>query len=206
MDNIESKIGQKAKNLRNAKQITLKELSEKTNLSVGYLSQFERGISTIAVDSLIKIAKVYEVDLNYFFPTSNLIENKSIIIKSYEQEVLDVIGNSFIVKLLSNGTQDHKLYPRMVEILPKFSPEKIQAYAHEGEEFVYVLKGILTLISDDEKYFLYPGDSAHYFSTKNHNWTNETNETVQLLCISVPNPFNKDFQQEENNTKDDDLA
>lgn len=197
MENLETKIGQKAKNLRKEKNITLKELSEKTNLSVGYLSQFERGINTIAIDSLCKIADVYGVELAYFFPNSELTVTKPAIIKSYEQTILDVIGNDYIVKLLSNSTQDLQIYPRMIEILPQARSEKVKAYGHKGEEFIYVLEGILTLILNDQRHHLYPGDSAHYMSTDNHNWANETNKMVKLLCVSTPNPFNKDFQKSE---------
>lgn len=197
MENIELRIGQKAKKLRTDQKITLKELSEKTNLSVGYLSQFERGTNTIAIDSLCKIADVYGVQLNYFFPNSELVEKKSVIMKSYEQKILDVIGNDYIVKLLSNGAQDYKIYPRMIEILPQPQTEKIQTYGHKGEEFIYVLEGILTLIINDDQHLLYPGDSAHYSSVDNHNWINETNRMVKILCVSTPNPFNKEFQKNE---------
>ena len=202
LKNIELRIGQKAKNLRQTHKITLKELSQKTNLSVGYLSQFERGINTIAIDSLGKIANVYGVELSYFFPNSEFTEKESIVMKSYEQNILDVIGNDYIVKILSNGTMDHKLYPRVIEILPQFNPEEIQTYGHEGEEFIYILEGILTLTSKDDKYILYPGDSAYYFSTDKHNWSNETNKIVKILCVSTPNPFNKDFQHIKNLSED----
>lgn len=195
MQNIESKIGEKAKKLRQLHKITLKELSEQTKLSVGYLSQFERGINTIAIDSLNKIAKFYDVELNYFFPDSEFTENNSIVKKSYEQELLDVIGNNYIIKLLSNNNNIHKLYPRIIEILPQHSSEEIQIYAHEGEEFIYILEGILTLMAKGQKHLLYPGDSAHYSSADAHNWDNETNNIVKLLCVSIPNPFNKDFKK-----------
>lgn len=197
MDNIELKIGQRAKKLRQNKKITLKELSEKTNLSVGYLSQFERGINTIAIDSLSKIAKVYDVELNHFFPNSNLNNEKSVVMKSYQQKFLDVIGNNYIVKLLSNGSSNHELYPRIIEILPQSTPETIQSYGHGGEEFIYVLEGILTLIFKEEKHHLYPGDSAHHFSTDIHNWGNETNNIVKLLCVSIPNPFYQGLHEKE---------
>ena len=49
-------IGAKIKTLRTDKHYTLKTLSDKTGLSVGFLSQAERGLSSIAVDSLAKVA------------------------------------------------------------------------------------------------------------------------------------------------------
>lgn len=60
-------IGKKIKKLRTNKKLTLKELSEKTNLSIGFLSQLERGLTTVAIDSLTKIAKELDVSLTYFF-------------------------------------------------------------------------------------------------------------------------------------------
>ncbi|WP_240523881.1 helix-turn-helix domain-containing protein [Bacillus cereus] len=59
-------IGMKIKKLRTEKGMTLKELSEKNELSVGILSQFERGLTTIAVDSLEKLADIFEVHLTHF--------------------------------------------------------------------------------------------------------------------------------------------
>lgn len=186
---IDMKIGEKAKQLRQEQNITLKELSEKTNLSVGYLSQFERGINTIALDSLEKIAEVYDVDLNYFFP--NKKRASSIILKKHERNILDILGENYVATCLCSDDKEHIIYPRMIEILPSFKKEELQTYPHEGEEFIYVLEGILTLLYDNEKHYLYPGDTAHYYSNVPHNWANDTNMNVKLLCMSVPNPFNK---------------
>ncbi|WP_277927524.1 helix-turn-helix domain-containing protein [Bacillus cereus group sp. BfR-BA-01383] len=57
----------KIKKLRTEKGMTLKELIEKSELSVGILSQFERGLTTIAVDSLEKLADIIGVHLTHFF-------------------------------------------------------------------------------------------------------------------------------------------
>lgn len=55
--NTSTAIGAKVKSLRIGKEMTIKQLSEACGLSVGFLSQFERGISSIAIDSLETIAK-----------------------------------------------------------------------------------------------------------------------------------------------------
>lgn len=194
MNKIESKIGLKAKQLRLDHKMTLKDLSQKTNLSVGYLSQFERGINTIAVDSLNKIAQVYGVELSYFFPEEKKHQD-SILVKSYDQTLLDVLGNNYIVKLLSNKNKDSSLYPRLIEILPQITDETLQSYPHEGEEFIYVLEGVLSLVHQGREYTMYPGDSAHYQSDVDHNWINQTNKTVKILCISFPNPFSSQAKE-----------
>ena len=59
---------------------------------------------------------------------------------------------------------------------------------HTGEEFIYVLEGVLTLVLDGERQELCPGDSAHYPSSLPHNWGNLTNKCVRFLVVSHPNP------------------
>lgn len=190
-------IGKKIKELRTSKNLTLKDLSAETNLSIGFLSQLERGLTTIAIDSLSNIAKVLQVDLSYFIHNSN--KNKKPILRSYEKEVFQVENNQFIHYHLTNDNNDKKLLPRLIEILPTNSKEEITTYQHEGEEFVYVLEGILTLFINDEHYELFPGDSAHYSSNIVHNWANYTSKTVRILTINTPNVFNNNL--EGNSTK-----
>lgn len=178
-------IGSKIKDLRIEKGMTLKELSEKCDLSIGFLSQLERGLTTIAVDSLEKISKIFEVQLTYFFDFPRKKDVK--ILRSYEKVVLDIDKSGFIHYLLTTNVDDKSFVPRLVEILPHKEEEEITCYNHKGEEFVYVLEGILTLYLNDEKYELYPGDSIHMLSTMAHNWANFTNKKVKILAVHSPN-------------------
>ncbi|WP_251860996.1 XRE family transcriptional regulator [Clostridium sp. Marseille-Q2269] len=183
-------IGKKIKKLRTNKKLTLKELSERTNLSIGFLSQLERGLTTVAIDSLSKIAKELDIDLTYFFQTPK--KNKKIVLRSYEREILQVENNRFIKYNLSNDLENKTVLPRLIEILPTDNKENIISYQHKGEEFVYVLEGILTLFINDDQQELYPGDSAHYDSSINHNWANYTSKPVKLLTVHTPNMFKEE--------------
>ncbi|GMA99014.1 XRE family transcriptional regulator [Pelosinus sp. IPA-1] len=180
-------IGKKVKELRTQKKLTLKELSGLTNLSTGFLSQLERGLTNIATDSLHKIAQVLDVDLTYFF--ANPSKSGKYVLRSYEKEVFQVVNSRFIHYHLTDGASDKTLLPRIVELLPINSNEDISQYAHEGEEFIYVLEGVLTLFINNEQIEVFPGDSAHYNSSIVHNWANYTNKMVRLLVVSSPNPF-----------------
>ncbi|WP_297488418.1 XRE family transcriptional regulator [uncultured Cetobacterium sp.] len=182
-------LGQKIKKLRIENKITLKELGEKTSLSVGFLSQLERGLSTIAIDSLEKIASIFNKEISYFF--QKLEETGSVVLRSYNQKTEKIIEDRFIFKNLSANLKDKVMRPRLVQIQPMKKSEEIKTYGHEGEEFIFILEGILTLNLEKEKFNLYPGDSAHYNSEISHNWSNETNNIVKFLVTSTPNPFNE---------------
>lgn len=178
-------IGNKIKELRLQKKMTLKDLSELTNLSTGFLSQLERGLTNIATDSLQKIAEPLGVDLSYFFVS--VTKNRNHVLRSYEKEVFQVVNSKFIHYHLTNRSPDKNLLPRLIELLPINSNEDISQYAHEGEEFVYVLEGTLTLFINNEQVELFPGDSAHYNSAIVHNWANYTTKMVRILVVSTPN-------------------
>ena len=184
-----AEIGSKIKRLRTEKELTLKELSNLTNLSVGFLSQLERGLTTVAIDSLDNISKVLDVEIGYFFQMNK--ETGNIVTKSYERQIVFMDKDNFIQYHLSANLYDKKLFPRIVEILPKKGNEKVKLYGHEGEEFVYILEGILTYYYSGERYELYPGDSVHINSTSSHNWENNTGKTVKLIMVSIPNQFSE---------------
>lgn len=189
MFRVNEDIGSKVKELRANARMTLRELSEKTSLSTGFLSQLERGLTSIATDSLMKIADALDVELSYFFikPTKKL----SAVMRSYEKEVMRIDNAKYINYLLTSNATDKQMTPRLVEILPSNSDEKLNQYKHEGEEFIYVQEGVLTLFINDERYELYPGDSAHYSSMESHNYANYTNKMVRIIEVSVPNYFNE---------------
>ncbi len=189
--NYNTSIGLKIKELRNAKKFTLKYLSEETNLSIGFLSQLERGMTSVAVDSLAKIAKVLEVNVLDFFDYAD--ENsKSCITRSYDRKYT-VIDSEIIQYTLNKDTFAYDMLPRVQELMPhKYKEsEDIELYSHEGEEFIYVLEGVLTLNVDNTVTDLYPGDCAHIKSTSPHNWSNNTSKVVKILTVNNPNPFKK---------------
>lgn len=108
--------------------------------------------------------------------------------RSYEQEVFSV-EESRIYHRLANDMDGKMLEPMLVSILPSQSREGITPYSHKGEEFVYVLEGILTVFVNNEEYQLNPGDSIHMSSTIPHEWANFTTKLVKVLCVSIPRIF-----------------
>lgn len=189
--NYNTSIGLKIKELRTEKKFTLKYLSEETNLSIGFLSQLERGMTSVAVDSLAKIAKVLDANVLDFFDYPDE-SNKSCITRSYDRKYT-VIDSEIIQYTLNKDTFAYDMLPRIHEVMPhKYSePEEIELYSHEGEEFIYVLEGILTLNIDNLITDLYPGDSAHIKSESPHNWSNNTSKSVKILTVNTPNPLKK---------------
>ncbi|MEG0283231.1 MAG: XRE family transcriptional regulator [Erysipelotrichales bacterium] len=180
-------LGEKVKILRKKKNLTLQQLSEMTNLSTGYLSQFERGKTTIAIEYLQRIAKAFNVPLEHLIKEELDQSSVDPIVRSYAQETIQIFNHN-VYKSLSSNPREMDMLPKIIEMLPQMnrSSESMEEYGHNGEEFVYVLEGILTMHLDNKKYHMYPGDSIHYKSDINHNWENETDRIVKFIAVHTP--------------------
>ena len=178
-------VGELIKKRRTEKKMTLKEVGEATSLSIGYLSQLERGLTSIAHDTLVKVAHVLDVEMSYFLEQPK--RKNEAVVRSYEKEILKIEGNSIIEYNMTNMANNAMMLPRLIEIFPQKEEEETEIYSHGGEEFVYVLEGILHLKVNEEEWDLYPGDGAHYSSENKHNWSNQTNKKVKLISINTPN-------------------
>ena len=189
--NQNADIGKKIKQLRTEKKMTLKQLSESAGLSIGFLSQLERGMTTIAIDSLAKVADTLEVELSSFFVLDGEKKPNNVV-RNYEHEAV-CISSEIIQYTLSKNPEEFVLLPRLYTLMPFFEAnEDVLAYHHEGEEFIYVIEGILTVSVDKKVYDLYPGDCIQVHSEMEHNWSNKTNRVTKFIAINTPNPLKKD--------------
>ncbi len=187
--NQKAMIGAHIRSLRLAKKLTLKQLSDESGLSVGFLSQLERGMSSIAIDTLSSLARVLGTDLSSFF---NVVHGPSPepVTHGFDLKATPV-SPQIIQYVLSNDPAGYALLPRLFLLMPQeeMEEEQIEMYAHEGEEFSYVLEGIITVYLDGARHTLYPGDSIQIRSNLPHNWVNLTNKTAKLLSVNIPNPL-----------------
>ncbi len=175
-------IGEKVQQLRQDKNLSLKYVSDRTGLSATYLSKFERGLMPINVDNLERVCSALGVGINYFIGTPK--KSGTAVVHKYERQV-DLRDESSVYYNLSNIEDRSSFLARYVDLLPRLDQyESTQAFPHEGEEFIYILRGKMELWLNNTKYVLFAGDAAHYRSAIPHKWANTTNENVQLLTIN----------------------
>lgn len=194
--NATAAIGAKVKELRTQKKLTLKQLSEACGLSIGFLSQFERGLSSIAIDSLESVAHILEV------PLSELLEVRSgglsadPVVHGVELQSKEISPQIYQCLLCASETHLAML-PRLFILLPFNAPDEVpEMYTHDGEEFVYVVEGIVTFFLDNNQYLMYPGDSIHIHSRQPHNWMNRSTRVARILTVNTPNPLHAEEEAE----------
>lgn len=183
-------IGMTVNRLRKNARMTLKELSGATGLSQGFLSKFERGQTTIAVDSLMQIATALGTSLERLLASSGGAPHHSevkIVHRSYENTMMYMENSYHINYQISDNYWGMDIFPKLIVLLPTQEAAHDALFSHHGQEFVYVLEGILTLKINSDRYELYPGDTAHFKSDVMHTWYNATNRNTTILTIHTPN-------------------
>ena len=143
---MKDNIGEIIKKLRLEHQLTLKEVAIRTGLSISFLSQVERGKSSITLQSLSRIAEAFNVSRSYFF---NNQTTKSSIYKNKGKD-LNFKDSYFIYQSLTGNMNDPLFEPMLVILLQNEEMEKPSS--HSGQEFVYVMEGTLTLVIEDDFY------------------------------------------------------
>ncbi len=177
-------ISKKIRQLRKEKNMTLKELSEQTGLSVSFLSQVENNTSSLAITSLKKIADALGKDISYFFKSP---EVKSYHVKYEDQEPFKIeTSKAEFVKL--SGDFPNKCMEAMIVTIPP-KEQHGDLFSHPGEEFIYVLDGTLEIVLDDVTYSVKQGDSFHFPSTVSHLWRNPLKSTLRFLVVLTPSIF-----------------
>ena len=183
--NVNTAIGAKVKRRRTDKKMTLKQLGEQTGLSVGFLSQFERGLSSIALDSLEKIARVLETPLSELFEerTSSLYADP--VVHGIDLR-FDSISDQIFQSSLRGGAAEFQILPQLYTLLPLAEENTMpEMYSHEGEEFIYILAGVVTFFLEGRAMTLYAGDSIQINSQKEHNWMNRSTQIAKILAVNL---------------------
>ena len=178
------KIGERIRNLRQLSNLTQEELAERAGLTKGFISQVERDLTSISLDSLIQILGALDEDISEFFRDST--GEEKIVYRENDRVAIekDKIQR---FELLVPGSTNRRLEPilltlRKGQVTPKERP-------HEGEEFGYVLRGRVTLRFGKEVLKLKTGECFYLSAEKEHWLQNTSSKEAIILWISSPPSF-----------------
>ncbi len=186
---MEIQPGKRIKQLRSQQSLTLRELGEKANLSVSYLSLIERDLTSISLTALNSIAKALGVQKEDLMQEAHGTNQR--VVRGYDLPVFRLSQSHYVYQCLhgEESAFPKTMEPVLVTVLPGQKRENVLPYPHEGEEFGFVLEGILTFLLENKSYDLGPGDSLHIPSRIPHNWANHTNKLVKMVYVSTSKVF-----------------
>jgi transcriptional regulator with XRE-family HTH domain len=165
-------IGAKIRALRLKKKIGLVDLGKHTGLSPALLSKIERGRLFPTLPTLLRIALVFGVGLEYFFAGAREKPLVAVTRKSQRVELPERAGAreaAYRFASLDYPATERRFNCYYAEFLP-VAPEKRRLHSHAGVEFIYVIQGTLSVHTDAEEHVLEPGDAIYFDATAPHGY------------------------------------
>jgi transcriptional regulator with XRE-family HTH domain len=183
-DGIQSQLasfGARLRELRLQRGWTLEDLAGQSGLSKTFLSRLESGDRQASIAAVLTLSRIFEVSLASLFE-SPLATEPCIIVRGGDAVELTANGLAYVP--LSNSARFSNLQPMRVRVSPHRRGS--QHYHHDGEEWIYVLSGALTLSLAGRTYELARGDAAHFDSRLPHRLKARGAHEAEVLVVASP--------------------
>jgi len=180
-------IGEKLRALRLRKKMGLVELSRHTGLSAAMLSKVERGKLFPTLPTLLRIALVFSVGLEYFFSDDQKRRVLAIVRRAERKrfpERPDGRDISFYFESLDFAAVERKLNAYYAEFQP-LPPGKARPHHHPGVEFLSVMRGKLEMRIGTEEYVLDSGDSIYFDSSVPHSYRRISQKPCSAIVVTA---------------------
>jgi len=182
------KIGKTIREFRLARNMSIKELSKKTNLTSSLISQVERNLISPSLNSLTKISGALRVPMVSFFTEATL--KPCPITRKKQRKKTVIFSSSHVIYQLLSPDPDRKIEFLSVEIEPEEDEnDENELITHGGEECGYVIKGELEVRLGKERYRLKEGDSIYFQSRIPHRFKNTGKGKVISIWAMTPPSF-----------------
>jgi transcriptional regulator with XRE-family HTH domain len=181
-------IGPRVRAIRLKKKMGLVELGRHTGLSPAMLSKIERGQLFPTLPTLLRIALVFSVGLDYFFsgtrekPTIGVVRRADRLRFPEKAGARDI---AYEFESLDYPAVERRLSGYYVEFLP-IPPEKMRLHQHDGGEFIYMLTGTLAVQIGGEEHILAPHDSMYFDSSTPHGYRRSGAKTCAAIVVTSP--------------------
>lgn len=187
---MDVEVGRRIRDLRRGSGMSLEAVAARTDLSIGFLSQIERGLSSPSLRVLATLSDVLGVGIAALFGAKRNEGDAAdaIITRERQRAELKLWRTGISKQLLNPAGSDGRLNLFLVRVEPGGNTGD-ELYTHDGEEAGLVLDGEMTLTVDQESWTLNAGDSFRFASRRPHRFSNPSrNEQTVILwvnCVSV---------------------
>jgi len=179
------KVGESVKAIRKKKGLSLKDLSQRTGVDAGLLTEIEKGEVSPPLGTIIKVAKALDTKMGYFIsggedlPYTIVRKDDRKLVSRFDTGKTDRYGYEF------SSLAPYKKNRHMEPLIVKLEPSDIEGErsTHDGQEFIYVLEGTMEVRLEGEVHLLEPGDAIYYDSTVPHLVKCHGKDTTIILAV-----------------------
>ena len=180
-------IGPKLRALRLKKSMGLVELGKHTGLSPALLSKLERDKLYPTLPTLLRIALVFNVGLDYFFTDERKRHVVSVVRKEERIKLPDrpeTEDTAYYFESLDFKCNERRTNSYLAEFEP-IAEEKLKPHQHPGSEFLHVMKGRLGLRIGMDDYELEAGDSIYFDPSVPHTYRRVGKQPCQAMIVTA---------------------
>lgn len=168
-------IGKRIRRARLAKKISLDTMANETGLSKQMIKDIEGGKKRPSVGTLLQISRTLHIDSSFLLKEQDdTIEARS---KAYTKRT-----DNYAYTPLTPSAENKHLKAFRIVVVAGSSHDGV-GFQHEGEEFVYVLKGNVEVQVGEHVNKLKKGDSLHFNSGVKHDLRNTGKADAELIVV-----------------------
>ena len=181
-------VGEKIKSLRETKEISIAELAERTGLAEEQINRIENNVDIPSLAPLIKIARALGVRLGTFLDDQDEI---GAVVYHKDEEMKETIS-------FSNNAMDTRTHMRYLSLAKSKSDRHMEPFivdieatndteyslsSHEGEEFIYVMEGVIEVSHGKKNHIIKAGDTIYYDSIVPHHVHGYNGQAAKILAV-----------------------
>ncbi len=167
MRDPEAEIGKYVKKFRKARGMTLKEISEKTGFSHGYLSKVENSKKAPPISTLLKLAKALDVGINALLGEEQEQTQMSLVrCNERKQLARDATRFGYSYEMLAPNFLNKAIDPYILTVPAELEEQVF--FQHEGQEMMFVLEGKAIWIHGKTEFLVEEGDCLYFDASVPH--------------------------------------
>ena len=178
-------FGEKIREVRERRALTLKEVARRAGLSESLISQIERNKVAPAIDTLLSIVEVLDIDLEYLFRDLKRDRQVNLVRKSDRQKVLLKKVTYEQLSRTMDADELHGIEAYLLEIKPGGESGSSE-YGHPGKELGVVVSGEGEFTIGTKTYPLKEGDSISFASNVPHVLRNTGPGPLKAFWVVTP--------------------
>lgn len=186
-------LGERLRRRRKERGLSLTTVAQRSGLSIGLISQVERGISAPSARALRAIARVLGLTSRALlaYAESPVATERGLVTRAGRHRRIDTPEKGIRKEALTpEPSQGVNVY--RAHIAPGGSTGETLYTIDRGEQVGVVLRGQLELWVEDKVFFLNAGDSFRYHSKQGHRWRNPGAEEAEVIWVVAASPGSGD--------------
>lgn len=179
-------LGSRVRDLRKARNWTLEQAARQAGLARSTLSKIENGQMSPTYDALKKLAVGLDISVPQLFtpPVKDQINGRMVITKNGQGTAHAT--TTYEHELLADGLTKKQMLPYRARVRARSIDEFDGWVRHDGEEFLYVLTGVIRLYTEFyEPIEMRRGDTAYYDASMGHNVVSLSDEDATILWVTA---------------------